>query len=86
VQLSSRKNRSNRGKTVQALYCSIRYGEYNGLWPTMNRFIHEQNIKHLREVLARTTDEAKRRLIVELIEAEEEDTRQPGGNRRRANN
>jgi hypothetical protein len=47
----------------------------------MNRFVHEQNIKHLREVLARTTDEAKRRLIVELIEAEEEDARQPGGRR-----
>ena len=28
---SSCKNRSNRGKTVQALYCSMRYAEYNGL-------------------------------------------------------
>ena len=54
--------------------------------PTMNRFVHEQNIKHLREVLARTTDKAKRRLIVELIEAQEEDARQPGVNRLRANN
>ena len=31
VRLSSRKNRSNGGKTVQAQHCSIRYGEYNGL-------------------------------------------------------
>jgi hypothetical protein len=31
VRCSSRKNRSNRGKTVQALYCSMLYGEYNGL-------------------------------------------------------
>ena len=31
VRLSSRKNRSNGGKTVQAQHCSIRYGERNGL-------------------------------------------------------
>ena len=34
----------------------------------MNRFVHEQNLRHLREVLARTTDEGERRLIVELTD------------------
>ena len=31
VPISSRKNHSNGGKTVQAQHCSIRYGEHNGL-------------------------------------------------------
>ena len=38
----------------------------------MNRFVYEQNLRHLREVLARTTDESERRRIAELIEREEE--------------
>lgn len=37
----------------------------------MDRFVHDQNMKHLREVLARTTDKAERRRIVKLIEEEE---------------
>jgi hypothetical protein len=41
----------------------------------MNRFVHEQNLRHLRDVLARTTDEAECRRIVNVIErAEEENT------------
>jgi hypothetical protein len=48
----------------------------------MNRFVHEQNLRHLREVLARTTDEAECRRIVKLIEcAEEEDAKKPDGHR-----
>jgi len=37
----------------------------------MNRFVHEENLKHLRAVLARTTDEAVCRRIVAEIEKEE---------------
>jgi hypothetical protein len=44
----------------------------------MDRFVHEQNLRHLREVLERTTDEADCRRIVELIEREEEDWRKLG--------
>ncbi|MGA8971353.1 MAG: hypothetical protein WB499_19235 [Pseudolabrys sp.] len=39
---------------------------------TMNRFVHEQNIRHLRALLARTTDEADRQRIIGLIEEEEQ--------------
>lgn len=46
----------------------------------MNRFVYEQNLKHLREVLARTTDEAESRRIAKLIEREEEeDGKKPDG-------
>lgn len=38
---------------------------------TMKRFVHEQNIIHLRALLARTADEAECRRIVGLIEEEE---------------
>ena len=38
---------------------------------TMNHFVHEQNLKHLRNVLARTSDEAECQRIVRLIEEEE---------------
>jgi hypothetical protein len=42
----------------------------------MDRFIHEhfvhsENLKHLRKLLARTTDEAESQRIVKLIEEEE---------------
>jgi predicted secreted protein len=37
----------------------------------INRFVHEQNLKYLRALLARTIDEAERRRIVGLIEEEE---------------
>ena len=48
----------------------------------MDRFVHEQNLRHLREVLARTADEAECRRIVELIEREEqEDAKKLNGNR-----
>lgn len=44
----------------------------------VNRFVYEQNLRHLREVLARTADEAERRRIVSLIEREEEEnTKKP---------
>lgn len=39
---------------------------------TMNRFVHEQNMRHLRALLARTTDEADRQRIIGLIEEEEQ--------------
>jgi hypothetical protein len=47
---------------------------------SMNRFVHERNIKHLRETLARTANEAECRRIVGQIEDEEEQGRKsPGG-------
>jgi hypothetical protein len=47
---------------------------------SMNRFVHERNIKHLRETLARTANEAECRRIVGQIEEEEEQGRKsPGG-------
>jgi hypothetical protein len=36
----------------------------------INRFVHEANLRHLRAVLARTTDEAECQRIVSLIEEE----------------
>jgi hypothetical protein len=45
----------------------------------MNRFVHEQNIRHLREVLARTASEAECRRIVGQIEEEEEEARKSRG-------
>jgi hypothetical protein len=38
----------------------------------MNRFVHEQNLRHLRAMLARANDEVECRRIVALIEEEEE--------------
>ena len=46
----------------------------------MERFLRQQNMKHLREVLARTTDEATVRRVVKLIEREEDDTKKAGDN------
>jgi hypothetical protein len=37
----------------------------------VTRFVHEQNLKHLRALLARTSDQAECRRIVGLIEEEE---------------
>ena len=37
----------------------------------MRRFIHEENLRHLRELLARTTSETQCQRIVNLIEEEE---------------
>ena len=37
----------------------------------MQSFVREQNLRHLRAVLARTTDETECRRIVHLIEEEE---------------
>ena len=45
----------------------------------MDRFVHDQNRKHLREVLARTTDKAERRRIVKLIEEEEKEANKLNG-------
>lgn len=38
---------------------------------SMNRFVHEQNLKRLRALLTRTSDEAECQRIVRLIEEEE---------------
>lgn len=38
----------------------------------MDDFIHRENLRHLREVLTQTTDQAKRQQILKLL-AEEED-------------
>jgi hypothetical protein len=40
----------------------------------MDRFIQQENLKHLGALLARTTDEAERQRIVRLIEEEEAKT------------
>ena len=37
----------------------------------MERFIHQENLKHLRELLTRATDETECQRIVKLIEEEE---------------
>ena len=37
----------------------------------MRRFIHEENLRHLRELLARTPSETQCKRIVDLIEEEE---------------
>ncbi len=34
-------------------------------------FVHKENLKHLRELLRRTTDEAECQRIMKLIEEEE---------------
>jgi hypothetical protein len=38
-------------------------------WP-MDRFVRRENIKHLREMLERTTDEALRRQLQKLLDEE----------------
>jgi hypothetical protein len=47
----------------------------------MNRFIQRENLRLLRERLARTTDAAKCRRIVQLIEEEEMKGRAAAGGR-----
>jgi hypothetical protein len=37
----------------------------------INRFVYEQNLRHLRAMLARTTDEVECQRIVALIEEED---------------
>ena len=37
----------------------------------MERFVHEQNLSHLRKVLSEATDESKQHLIQTLIAEEE---------------
>jgi len=37
----------------------------------MQRFIHRENIKHYQKLLERTTDEAERRRILNLLAEEE---------------
>lgn len=37
----------------------------------MERFIHLENVRHLREVLKQATDDAKRRQILKLLAVEE---------------
>jgi hypothetical protein len=37
----------------------------------MDRFVHEQNLRHLRATLSRTSDEEECRRIVALIEEED---------------
>ena len=40
----------------------------------MDRFIHRENLKHLRALLAQTTEDAECRQIMKLIEEEEAKT------------
>ena len=47
----------------------------------LNRFVHEQNLRHLREILTRTSDDAECQRIVRLIE--EEEAKGPSGDRLR---
>lgn len=37
----------------------------------MERFVHNQNMLHLRKQYAETTDEAKQRQILKLLETQE---------------
>jgi hypothetical protein len=37
----------------------------------MERFVHRQNIEHYRRLLAQTTDEAQRDLLLKLLAEEE---------------
>jgi hypothetical protein len=37
----------------------------------MERFIHRQNIEHYRKLLAQTTDEAQRCMLLKLLAEEE---------------
>lgn len=36
----------------------------------MEKFVHDQNLAHYRRVLSQTTDDAKRKVLLELIQAE----------------
>ena len=38
----------------------------------MERFIHRENLRHLREILKQTTDATKRQQILKLLAVEEE--------------
>lgn len=37
----------------------------------MERFIHDKNLQHYRKLLAETTDEEKRKVLLKLLAAEE---------------
>jgi hypothetical protein len=50
---------------------------------TMKRFVHDENIKHLRQLLARTADDAECMRIVRLIE--EQEANKAGGDPSREN-
>jgi hypothetical protein len=41
----------------------------------MEGFVHRQNLEHYRKLLAETTDEAQRRMLLKLIA--EEDAKEP---------
>ncbi|HTG04268.1 MAG TPA: hypothetical protein VK635_09470 [Bradyrhizobium sp.] len=43
----------------------------------MDRYIHDQNLAHCREVLAETTDPAKRRAVLKLLADEQANVRAP---------
>jgi len=36
----------------------------------MQHFIHEKNLEHYRKLLAQTTDDAERRILLKLLEEE----------------
>ena len=36
----------------------------------MQNFVHRKNLEHYRELLAQTTDEAQRRILLELLKDE----------------
>jgi hypothetical protein len=43
----------------------------------MERFVHRQNLEHYRKLLAETTDEAQRPVLLKLIAEEEDKDRKP---------
>jgi hypothetical protein len=43
----------------------------------MERFVHRRNPEHYRKLLAETTDEAQRRVLLKLIAEEEAKDRKP---------
>jgi hypothetical protein len=45
----------------------------------MDKFVHEGNLKHYRELLAGRTHEAQRPQILKLLAEEEAKDRQPAG-------
>jgi hypothetical protein len=43
----------------------------------MQDFVHQKNLEHFRKLLARTTDDAERRLLMKLLEEERSKDKAP---------
>jgi hypothetical protein len=43
----------------------------------MQDFVHEKNLEHFRKLLARTTDDTERRLLMKLLEEERSKDKAP---------